>query len=144
MCTHSQTGARVPLQANVWKLLNMAYWKAAKIKLILGIPVRENLFFISMQQSLVSRTLNTPWGWGDNVPSLSGSCVQPCPCRASPPNPHPAASNTHLMPQVRNRETISNEIGNDLNYCYKPLFPLDSQKFEQLSCSVFHFLSEEM
>lgn len=144
MCTHSQTGARVPLQANVWKLLDMAYWKAAKIKLILGIPVRENLFFISMQQSLVSRTLNTPWGWGDNAPSLSGSCVQPCPCRASPPNPHPVASNTHLTPQVRNRETISNEIGNDLNYCYKPLFPPDSQKFEQLSCSVFHFLSEEM
>lgn len=104
MCTHSQTGAQVPLQANVWKWPDMAYWKPAKIQLIMGILVRENLVFVTVQWSLVSRTLNVLWGWGDNVLPLPSFCVQLFPCRASPPNPHPDASNTHLMPKVRNGE----------------------------------------
>lgn len=46
-----QTGAQVPWQANVWKSPDMAYWKVAKIKLIMDVLVRENLVFVSVRWS---------------------------------------------------------------------------------------------
>lgn len=124
------------LQVNVWKLPNMAYWEAAKIKLIMGILVKENLVFVSMPWSLINNYSMRVRGQCSVSAKVLCSALS---LQSVSTQPHPAASNTHLTPQVRKGETIANEIGNDLNCCCKPIFFSPPRLTEVWTAFLFYF-----